>query len=86
MDAFVDEKASLENNTLSDGEPVQIISQRRGDMIKLPPPDYQPSSSIEHQLQPLNVDSSNTNQNAITVVQVASDRGMDQCFGGIKCE
>ena len=48
--------------------PVQIVSQRRGDMIKLPLPDYQPSSSIEHQLQPLDVDGSSTNQDAITVV------------------
>ena len=57
MEGVVDEDCDLEFDTLTDGKPVELISQHRSDMFELPPVRDQPGCGIEdglpHQNRPL---------------------------------
>ena len=86
MEALIDEETGLVVDTFSNGEPVQIISHCRSDVIKLSLTDYKPCSSIKHKLQPLQVYAGNASQDAVAVIQATRDGCMNKRFGSIKCQ
>ena len=52
MKGVVNKDGDLEINTLTDGKPVELIPQHRGNMVELSPVRNQPGCSVEDRLQP----------------------------------
>ena len=51
MEGIVDIDCDLEDDTLTDGKPVELISQHRSDMVELPPDRDQIGCGVEDRLQ-----------------------------------
>ena len=51
IDGAVDEDHDLEVDPLTDGKPVELVSQHRSDMVELPLVRDQPGCSVEDRFQ-----------------------------------
>ena len=68
MKGVVNKDCDLEINSLTDGKPVELISQHRGNMVELPPARDQPGCSVEDRLQPSHDNVCGTVKDTVTVI------------------
>jgi len=73
-------------NSLLNRQPMQSISDHRGDLVELPLAQYDLSCSIEHVLQRLEIGRTRTVEDTVTVVNPTSNESMYHGYGSVFCQ